>query len=57
MDTWKHGRRQWKAWSSRCLSACLQITEGVGGRLHRVSCYTPTRAASREDKEDFFPGA
>ena len=46
--------RQWKAWSSRMVSACLQVGEGSGGILHVVSCYAPTRAASREMKDEFF---
>ena len=45
--------KQWKAWSSRCVSALLAFT-GRTGRLHVLSCYAPTRAAQREDKEDFF---
>lgn len=47
LSAWKRGGKQWKAWSSRCVSACL-------GKLHVMSCYAPTRAASREDKEAFF---
>ena len=54
VNTWKHGGRQWKAWSSRCVSPYLQVSEGAMGRLHVVSCYAPTTAASREDKEAFF---
>ena len=23
IDAWRHGGRQWKAWSSKCMSACL----------------------------------
>ena len=34
--------------------ACLQMTGGAVGRLHVVSCYASTGAASREDKEAFF---
>ena len=36
------------------MSACLQMDGGMGSRLHVVSCYTPTRAARREDKEAFL---
>ena len=57
MDAWKRAGNQWKAWSSRVVSACLQMGEGSGGRLHVVSCYAPTRAARREVKDAFFSGA
>lgn len=36
------------------MSACLQVTGSAGNRMHMVSCYAPTRAASREVKEAFF---
>ena len=32
----------------------LQVGKGAAGRLHVVSCYAPTRAASRETKDTFF---
>ena len=51
---WRRGGKQWKAWSSRCVSACLQVTGSAGSRIHMVSCYAPTRVASREVKEAFF---
>ena len=38
VDAWKRAEKQWKAWSSRVVSACLQMGEGSGGRLHVVSC-------------------
>ena len=53
LAAWRRGGKQWKAWSSRCVSALLAFT-GRTGRLHVLSCYAPTRAAQREDKEDFF---
>ena len=46
VDAWKRRSSQWSAWSSRAVSACLQVGKGAAGRLHVVSCYTPTRAAS-----------
>ncbi len=52
MDTWKKGGKQWKTWSSRCVSACLQFA-GCDRKLHVMSCYAPTRAASRLDKDKF----
>ena len=51
---WRRGGKQWKAWSSRCVSACLQVTGSAGSRIHMVTCYASTSAASREDKETFF---
>ena len=53
LAAWNHGGRQWRAWSSRYLSACLDFG-GNFCKLHIMSCYAPTRAASRQDKEDFF---
>ena len=50
MEAWRRTGRQWKAWSSRAVSVCLQVGGGGGARerLHDVvSCYAPTRAASR----------
>ena len=35
-------------------ACCLQVIGSAGSRIHMVSCYAPTRAASREDKEAFF---
>ena len=54
VDAWKMTGKQWKACSSRVISACLQMEEGCGGRLHVVFCYAPTRAARREVKDAFF---
>ena len=53
LAAWKRGGKQWRAWSSRCLSALLEFT-GCTGRLHVLSCYALTRAARREDTDDFF---
>ena len=52
LAAWKCGGKQWRVWSSRCLSALLEFT-GCTGRLHVLSCYAPTRAALREDTDDF----
>ena len=54
LEAWKRGGKQWKAWGSRCVSTCLLLPGGRGRKLHVASCYAPTRAASREDKEAFF---
>ena len=40
--------------SSKCVSACLQVTGSAGSRIHMVSCYASTSAVSREDKETLF---
>jgi len=54
LSVWKKGGKQWKAWNPRSVTASLQLSGGAGGRLHVVSCYAPTRAASRKDKEAFW---
>ena len=54
IDAWKAAGRPWKAWSSRAVSACLQLGGRSRDKLHVVSCYAPTRAASRQEKDTFF---
>ena len=51
VNAWRLGGKRWKAWSSRLVSAVLKIEET---NLHVLSCYTPTFAATREDKESFY---
>ena len=51
VEAWKSGERQWKAWSPRIVTASLEVEKK---KLHIVSCYAPTRAASRQDKENFY---
>ena len=51
---WRRGGQQWKAWSLRCVSVVLQVDKRTVSRIQVVSCYAPTRAASREDKDAFF---
>lgn len=41
----------WKAWSSRLVTATLALGSG---HLHIMSCYAPTYAASRSEKDEFF---
>ena len=53
LGAWRHGGQQWKARSSRCVSVVLQADKRTGSRIHVVSCYAPTRAASRDD-DAFF---
>ena len=54
VSAWKAGGSQWKAWSSRLVTATLETGKGKSGRLHVLSCYAPTFAASREEKDKFF---
>ena len=54
VDAWRAGGSQWKAWDSRLITATLEIGGGRSGRLHLLSCYAPTFAASREEKNSFF---
>ena len=54
LAAWRLGEQQWKAWSSRCVSAIWHVDKRTSSRIHLVSCYSPTRAASREDKDAFF---
>ncbi len=52
---WKAAKaagKQWKAWSSRAVSACLQLGGRDRDKFH--ACYAPTRAASRQEKDTFF---
>ena len=51
IHAWKAGGSQWKAWSSRLVTATLEIGNG---RLHILSCYAPTFIASREEKGKFY---
>ena len=57
LAAWRHGGQQWKAWSSRCVSAVLQADKRTASRIYVVSCYAPTRTASRKVKDSFLPGA
>ena len=52
---WKRAGKQWKAWGSKAVSACLQVGDrGLSGKLHVVSCYAPTRAVRRDVNVAFF---
>ena len=44
LTAWKLGGQQWRACSSRCLTAVLQVDKRPSSRVHLVSCYAPTRA-------------
>ena len=54
VDAWRAGGSQWKAWGSRLITATPEIGSGRSGQLHVLSCYAPTFAASREEKNSFF---
>ena len=51
IKVWKSAGSQWKAWSSRTISACLKLGRE---KLHIVSCYAPTQSARREEKDKFY---
>ena len=54
VKAWNSGGSRWKAWSSRLVSAALKIGSNGIDVLHVVSCYAPTFAASREEKDKFY---
>ena len=37
LTAWERGGKQWKAWSSRCVSAILQLGRNARNRFHVVS--------------------
>ena len=51
---WREAGEQWKAWSSCLVTAQLQPGKNKADRLHMLSCYAPTRAASRAKKDRFY---
>ena len=54
ITAWRTAGEQWKAWISMLVSACLQTGSRKADHLHVLSCYAPTRAASRAAKDEFF---
>ena len=54
IDAWKDGGSQWKAWNSHLVSAKLVTGRNKADCLHVLSCYAPTFAASREEKDEFY---
>ncbi len=54
IQAWRAAGQQWKAWSPRQVSPCLQTGRRKADHIHVLSCYAPTRAASREVKDEFF---
>ena len=53
-DAWKAGGQQWRSWNSRLISAAFGKPGSGSDRLHVLSCYAPTFAASRVEKDQFF---
>ena len=54
MSAWKAGGSHWKARSSRWVTATLETGKGKSGRLHALSGYASTFAASREETDKIF---
>ena len=54
VKAWRNAGKQWKAWSSRVVSATLQPGKTDTDRIHILSCYAPTFASSRADKNKFL---
>ena len=54
VNAWKWGGCQWKAWSSRLVSVTLRVGVRKSDCLHVLSCYAPTYANSREEKNNFL---
>ena len=51
VQAWKAGGKQWKAWSSRLVTATLYTGKCRSDLIHILSCYAPTFSASRADKK------
>ncbi len=51
VNAWKSGGSKWRAWSSRLVTASLEVG---GSSLHVLSCYAPTFAVSRDEKDAFY---
>ena len=51
---WREAGEQWKAWSQQLVLARLQTGSRRKDTLHVLSCYAPTRAAHRVEKDKFF---
>ena len=54
VTAWKAGGEQWKSWGSRIIKATLGGDNKKTSRVHILSCYAPTFAASRTAKDNFF---
>ena len=51
---WRTAGEQWRSWSSRLVSTCLQTGSRKAGHLHELSCCTLTLAASRAAEDQFL---
>ena len=56
MRAWREARERWKVWSPRLISAQLRTGKREHDTLHILSCYAPTRAATRGEKDSFYDG-
>ena len=55
ITAWKDGGSLWKAWNSRLVIVSLKVLcRRRVSMLHVFSCYAPTHAAIREEKDSFF---
>ena len=54
VTAWRAGDEQWKAWRSRIVKATLAAGRKASDKVHVFSCYAPTFAAAREQKEAFY---
>ena len=56
ISAWKADGECWKAWSSRLITARLRWkpSKRYTTHLHVLSCYAPTYAAKREEKDRFY---
>lgn len=54
LEAWNAVGKQWKTWSFGLVSACLQMGGQKAMCLHVLSCYAPTRAASKQPKKSSF---
>ena len=54
VTAWNAGGEQWKARSSRLITAKLKHGDRHQDILHVISCYAPTFAVNRTEKDKFF---
>lgn len=56
VGAWQEASETWKAWSARIISTKIQLQKNKtkADTLHILSCYAPTRAASRTEKDQFL---
>ena len=54
ITAWKSGGEQWKSWGARIIKATLGGSNRHTSCIHILSCYAPTYASSRVEKDNFF---